>query len=584
MITVLFSCKTPNPSFEIQHLENEQSIVRIEKAQKYLLLPIEEASGESQLFVIVDNGVVQTLHVRLAVNNIDYFVPIDLSVFTSKHISFKIQHIVDSAICWNEIKLSDTFDTANREPFRPTYHFSPPYGWMNDPNGMVYKDGEYHLFYQYNPYGSMWGNMHWGHAVSKDLVSWEHLLVAIAPDSLGTIFSGSAVVDKDNTAGFGAGAIIAIYTSAGERQTQSMAYSLDNGRNFTKYDCNPIIIADIPDFRDPKVFWHTETNRWILILAAGQEMQLYSSSNLKEWTYESNFGVGEGAHGGVWECPDLIELPVEGSNQKKWVLICNLNPGGPFGGSATQYFVGSFNGKSFINESPQITKWMDWGKDHYATVTWSNAPDNRSIAIAWMSNWQYANNVPTQQFRSANSLPRDLTLYTFNGETYLRNVPSAELETLRGKAENKRSFIVDRLYNIDKLMDSNTGSYEIEINITNNNAEVIGFRLFNSLGEEVDCYYNLLEKKFYMDRNTSGTISFSEDFPAITEAPVTSGKEMKLRLFVDKSSIEAFGDNGRFVMTNLVFPSESYNRISFYGKGGTYEVSTFNVYPLSITK
>ena len=444
----------------------------------------------------------------------------------------------------------------------------------------VYKDGVYHLFYQYNPYGSMWGNMHWGHAISTDLVNWEHQPIAIAPDALGTIFSGSCVVDKDNTAGFGAGAIIAFYTSASDRQVQSMAYSLDNGKTFKKYARNPILTSTQRDFRDPKVFWHDATDKWIMILAVGQEMQIYSSANLKDWAYESSFGEGQGAHGGVWECPDLIELPIEGTELKKWVLVCNLNPGGPFGGSATQYFVGTFDGKRFVNESPAVTKWMDWGKDHYATVTWSDAPDNRRIAIAWMSNWQYANNVPTTQYRSGNSVPRDLSLYTSAGETYLKSSPSRELLKLRGKEEKKHSFKVDRTYNMDKLLSDNTGTYEIEMTIKNRNAEVIGFQLFNSKGEEVDIYYNLVEKKFAMDRSKSGVVSFSSDFPVLTLAPIEGNSEMTLRLFVDKSSIEAFGDDGRFAMTNLVFPSEPYNRISFYAKGGSYAVSSFKVYKL----
>lgn len=450
----------------------------------------------------------------------------------------------------------------------------------NDPNGMVYKDGVYHLFYQYNPYGSMWGNMHWGHATSTDLVNWEHQPIAIAPDALGTIFSGSCVVDKDNTAGFGAGAIIAFYTSASDRQVQSMAYSLDNGKTFKKYARNPILTSTQRDFRDPKVFWHDATDKWIMILAVGQEMQIYSSANLKDWAYESSFGEGQGAHGGVWECPDLIELPIEGTELKKWVLICNINPGGPFGGSATQYFVGTFDGKKFVNESPKNTKWMDWGKDHYATVTWSNAPEGRHIALAWMSNWQYANNVPTTQYRSGNSVPRDLSLYTSAGETYLKSSPSRELLKLRGKEEKKHSFKVDRTYNMDKLLSDNTGTYEIEMTIKNRNAEVIGFQLFNSKGEEVDIYYNLVEKKFAMDRSKSGVVSFSSDFPVLTLAPIEGNSEMTLRLFVDKSSLEAFGDDGRFAMTNLVFPSEPYNRISFYAKGGSYAVSSFKVYKL----
>lgn len=577
-------CLAADNNLEIKHLGEGQSIVRLDANAKYLLLPVEEASQESKLYMIIDNDVVKTLNVRLAVNKVDYFVPVDLSAYTDKNISFNFQLTPSTAICWNEMKLSDTFDTTNREKFRPVYHFTPAYGWMNDPNGMVYKDGEYHLFYQYNPYGSMWGNMHWGHAISKDLVSWEHQPVAISPDALGTIFSGSCVVDTDNTAGFGAGAIIAFYTSASDRQVQSMAYSLDNGRTFQKYDRNPILTSTDRDFRDPKVFWHADTKKWIMILAVGQEMQIYSSPNLKEWAYESSFGEGHGVHAGVWECPDLFELPVRGTELKKWVLLCNINPGGPFGGSATQYFVGTFDGKTFTNESPNLTKWMDYGKDHYATVTWSNAPQDRKIAIAWMSNWDYANNVPTQQYRSANSVPRDLELFTRNGQTYLSSLPSPEMLKLRGKAQKKGSFKVDRSHEINQLLANNNGTYELEIKFKNNNADVMSLQLFNSKGEEVELYYNLLDNRFTMDRRNSGQTSFSKTFASATIAPISAQKEYTLRLLIDRSSIEAFDGNGEFAMTNLVFPEEPYNRISFNAKGGSFTVTSFTVYDLSIKK
>lgn len=567
---------------DIKHLGDGQSIVRIDTNSRYLWLPIEESSPESKLYMIVDNDVVRTLNVRLASNRVDYFVPVDLAGYNDKSVSFNFQLTPESAICWKEMKLSDQFDASNREKYRPLYHFSPAYGWMNDPNGMVYKDGEYHLFYQYNPYGSMWGNMHWGHATSKDLIRWDHQPVAIAPDALGTIFSGSCVVDKDNTAGFGPGAIVAFYTSASDRQVQSMAYSLDNGRTFKKYDRNPILTSTQRDFRDPKVLWHADSKKWIMILAVGQEMQLYSSPNLKDWTFESRFGEGQGVHAGVWECPDLIQLPVKGTELKKWVLICNINPGGPFGGSATQYFVGTFDGKQFVNESPALTKWMDWGKDHYATVTWSNAPQDRTIALAWMSNWEYANNVPTSQYRSANSVPRELELYTKNGQTYLTSKPVPELLGLRGKAQKKGSFKVDRSHEINPILDNNQGTYEIEIKFKNAGADVIGFQLSNTKGEEVEMYYNLLENTFTMDRRNSGKVDFSKSFATVTSAPVSGGKEYTLRLFVDKSSIEAFDGNGEFVMTNLVFPEEPYNRISFFAKGGTYTVTSLVVYPLEV--
>lgn len=577
----IVSCYAVNMDLTVKHLGDGQSIVRTNESKKYLLLPIEESAGEAKLYMISDNDVVKTINVRLAINKIDYYVPLDLSSYNAKNLGFNIHLVPDSAICWNEMKLSDKFDAANREKYRPLYHFSPAYGWMNDPNGMVYKDGEYHLFYQWNPYGSMWGNMHWGHAVSRDLVTWEHLPVAISPDGLGTIFSGSAVVDKDNTAGFGVGAIVAFYTSAGERQAQSMAYSLDNGRTFKKYERNPILTSTVRDFRDPKVFWHKETNKWVMILAAGQEMQIYSSANLKDWALESRFGEGQGAHGGVWECPDLIQLPVKGTELKKWVLICNLNPGGIFGGSATQYFVGDFDGKTFTNDSPgNVTKWMDWGKDHYATVTWSNAPDNRHIALAWMSNWDYANNVPTTQFRSANSIPRELELYSQNDELYLSSTPVKEIDAIRGEVAKKKSFKVDHSYNMGELFKAPQGAYEIELNIKNRGADVLGLQLFNSKGEEVDIYYNLPEKKFMMDRTKSGIVGFGKDFAAVTAAPIEKQDTYTLRLYVDKASIEAFDGEGKFVMTNLVFPDEPYNRISFYSKGGKFDVTSIKVYKL----
>ncbi len=587
MIFSFLDASADTSSLLIKDLGEGHCLVQINTNQRYLLLPVEEVMPDVRVSMIVNNKEVNVADVRLAVNRVDYFVPLDLSDYAGKNILLKFKLGSNdpirgklSAVCCKEMKLSDTFDTGNREKFRPTYHFSPLYGWMNDPNGMVYKDGEYHLFYQHNPYGSKWGNMHWGHAISKDLINWEHRPDAITPDALGTIFSGSAVVDTDNTAGFGAGAIVAIYTQNSDRQVQSIAYSTDNGRSFTKYENNPVLTSDARDFRDPKVFWHKETQRWIMLLAVGQEMQIFSSSNLKDWAFESSFGEGQGAHGGVWECPDLFELPVDGTNEKKWVLLCNLNPGGPFGGSATQYFVGTFNGKEFANESPSQTKWMDWGKDHYAAVTWSDAPDNRRIAIAWMSNWQYANDVPTSQYRSPNSVPRDLSLFTVDGETYLQSAPSPELLKLRDISK-KRSFKVNGTRTIKDMIAGNEGAYEIELTIENQYADVIGFRLYNDKGEEVDMQYDMKEKKFSMDRRKSGDVGFNENFPMLTWTAIESGKdELKLRLFVDKSSVEAFVDGGRFVMTNQVFPSEPYTHIDFYSKGGAYKVDSFVIYKL----
>lgn len=567
-------------SMEVTYVGDNRTQLRINHPKRYLLLPVEERAANSWVNVMIDNQQVKGLDVRMAVDAIDYYVPLDLSAYGDNTILLTFPGVPQSAVCWNELQLSDTFDTSNREPHRPLYHFSPPWGWMNDPNGMVYLDGEYHLFYQHNPFGSVWGNMHWGHAVSNDLVSWQHLPVAIDRDDLGAIFSGSCVVDKENTAGFGAGAIVAFYTSEGFSQTQCIAYSTDKGRTFTKYDKNPVLSSPIRDFRDPKVFWHAETNRWVMILAVSQEMHLFSSSNLREWTFESAFGEGEGNHAGVWECPDLVELPIQGTDEKRWVLLCNINPGGPYGGSATQYFVGSFDGKRFVNESPALTKWMDWGKDHYATVTWSNAPDDRTIAIAWMSNWQYANEVPTKQFRSANSVPRELHLYRKNGETWLSSQPSPELKRLRGAAEKRAPFTINGKAEPFPLLADNNGCYEIELTLRAGNTTVVGFTLYNSKGEKVDMHYNMPAHSFTMDRRFSGETQFSASFPCATTAPIPQAKEQKLRLFVDKCSIEAFDGKGEFVMTNLVFPQEPYSHIEFYSQGGNCRITDFKVYPL----
>lgn len=573
-------------SWTIRHLVCEQNIVSLDVTEDYLLLPIQDDAPEGKICVVKDNEQKGTLmNVRLARERVDSYVPFALSAYKGQHISIEIQGVPETALCWKELKLSGSFDMANKESFRPVYHHTPAYGWMNDPNGMFYKDGVYHLYFQYNPYGSVWGNMHWGHSTSTDLMHWKFEGCAIVPDAWGAIFSGSCVVDHENTAGFGKEAVVAFYTSAkstpwGDIQMQSMAYSLDNGKTFTKYEGNPILTSSEKDFRDPKVFWYAPGKHWVMMLAVGQHMEIYSSVNLKEWKKESEFGAMQGAHGGVWECPDLVEIPVEGTREKKWVLICNLNPGGPFGGSAAQYFVGSFDGKKFVNESPTQTKWMDWGKDNYATVTWNNAPDGRCIALGWMSNWQYANNVPTRQYRSANTLARDLTLYREGQELYLKSTPSSEVKKARGKKVSIPSFKVSEKHEIVNLFEEKQGAYEVEILIQNAGASKIAFCLLNDKGEKVSMYYDLNRKQFVMDRSESGTVDFSKDFPAVTVAPANVDKELTLRLFVDRSSIEAFGEDGKFVMTNLVFPSQPYVKMCFEADKNGYAVKTLNVYKL----
>ena len=528
-------------------LSSNHAMKRVKTADKYILLPVEEEEGYAHIRVIKDNQVVKEFNCKLAINKTDYNVPLDVSEYGGD-VLLDIQFsgdkrsigLINNFVCWKDIKATNVFDSKNREKFRSIYHHTPVYGWMNDPNGMFYKDGVWHLYYQYNPYGSQWENMTWAHSTSTDLIHWKNHGEVIQPDALGTIFSGSSVVDKENTAGFGKDAVVAFYTSAGAAQTQSIAYSTDNGETFKKYVNNPILTSDVPDFRDPNVFWNEEVKQWILILAAGQQMNIYSSKNLKDWKYESSFGEGYGNHGGVWECPDLLKMG------DKWVLICNINPGGPFGGSATQYFVGSFDGHKFTCESkPEVTKWMDYGKDHYATVSFSNAPDGRIVVLPWMSNWQYANQVPTQQFRSANGLPRDLGLYSYNGEDYVSVKPSPEVFAAFEKKPSGRL---------------QSAAY-IEVTNIKSNASIV---LSNDKGERVTMVYDGKNATFSMDRTESGVTDFHSDFKAKTVAP-TNGVIKSMQIFIDRCSIEAFDTEGKVAMTNLVFPSKPYDKIIVKG-------------------
>ncbi len=566
----------------IRHLSNEQNIIDLQPAGRYLLLPVEDEAVEGKVYLVQDNVTISHgLNIRLARKKVDYYVPVDLSAFHGRKLQMEIQAVPASSVCWDHISFADEFEMQTSP--EPAYHHIPPYGWMNDPNGMFYQDGVYHLYYQYNPYGCTWGNLHWGHSTSTDLVHWKHEGAPLAPDAWGYIFSGSCVVDCHNTSGFGENAAVAFYTSSKptrwtDCQAQSIAFSTDGGYTFDKYESNPVLISDLKDFRDPKVFWYTPGKHWVMVLAAGQEMHIYSSSNLIDWKFESAFGEGQGAHGGVWECPDLVELEVEGTGEKKWVLICNINPGGPFGGSATQYFVGSFNGKRFVNEFPEETKWMDWGKDNYATVTWSNAPDGRCIAIGWMSNWQYQNQLPVFGYRGANTIARELSLYEQDGEVYLKSGPVKEMDAARSLVTEKKPFPVSGMDCKKDYCLPEDGVFEIELTFRNHGAEKLGIVFSNHDGESVKMYCDASKGKFAMDRTESGNVDFSVDFPVVTCAPVPENDELSLRIFFDRTSVEIFGNDGEFVMTNLVFPSSPYTGIGFYADRGAFDVTSFKVY------
>ena len=585
---------------EINHLGTNNTLVRVSDDSRYLLLPVEDSAEDATVNILKNGKKEKTIAVRLARNKVDQYFPLDLTEFADGEIVLNVispqgRSSVREAkedACWKSIKVSNTFDSTNVEKYRPAFHHAPVIGWMNDPNGMFYKDGVWHLYYQHNPYGSKWQNLSWGHSTSTDLINWTPEPEALEPNGLGMVFSGSCAIDKDNTAGFGDNAVVGLYTSADATQQQSLVWSTDNGKTLNFYPGNPVIIRET-EARDPNMFFHAPTGEWVLLLAHAldHEMLIYTSPDLKNWTEQSRFGKGLGAQDGVWECPDLFQLPVNGTDEKKWVLICNLNPGGVFGGSATQYFVGDFDGKTFTVDTPASgtvpTKWMDFGKDHYATVSWSDAPDDRRVVIGWMSNWQYAAEVPTKQFRSANTLPRDISLFRGDdGEYYISTLPSPEVNALRDKkVTTVKSKSIGKNPLKYPLPTANDGICEIDLTVTATKNTPVSITLSNAKGEHCDMVFNPADCTFSFDRTESGLTDFSQDFPAKVNAPtLRNSNSQSIRIFVDRSSIEVFDTDGNFVMTNLVFPTEAYSTVSLAADGGKATLNSMEIYSLNPSK
>ena len=607
-------------TMHVQH-KGDTAIVSIESPTRYLLLPIQEEKQQAQVLLDTGHDTDTWMDVRLARNGVDYYVPFALGEGNTATV--KILGLAKDALALNLLKLSDTFNTANTDYYRPSYHFTPAYGWMNDPNGMVYKDGEYHLYYQYNPYGSKWGNMHWGHAVSRDLIHWQHLDPAIARDTLGHIFSGSSVVDIHNTAGYGKNAIIALYTSASDKngQIQCMAYSTDNGRTFTKYESNPVLTPfdGLRDFRDPKVFWYEKGKCWYMIVSADKETRFYKSKNLKKWEYVSAFGNGMGQQPCQYECPDFFQLPVNGDpNNMKWVMIMNINPGCLFGGSATEYFVGDFDGKNFTCADAHEAKWMDYGKDHYATVTFSNT-GNRVLAMTWMSNWQYADLTPFKQNRGANGLPRELKLFELDNKYYIQEGVAPEVMALRKETKELGNLTIEKEKDLAGIASGMNGAFEIEADVTADANGIAGIEIYNNKQERTLVYIDMKNRRIVTDRTESGltdfgkysephhiekkwdkqrkeqsllparmvnAINYKNNFALATWAPLNlCGKDKKtfhVDIFVDKSSIELFVDGGRIAMTNLVFPIAPYENVKFYSQTGKSEFQNVKVHKLAL--
>lgn len=493
------------------------------------------------------------------------------------------------------------------EKHRPLFHFTPPAHWMNDPNGMVYYEGEYHLFYQFYPDSTVWGPMHWGHAVSPDMVHWEHLPIALYPDSLGLIFSGSAVVDWNNTSGFGQNGkppLVAIFTQhlmedekAGRNdfQYQSIAYSNDRGRTWTKYQGNPVIpnTENIHDFRDPKVIWHEPTHQWIMVFAAKDVVKFWSSPDLKKWTHLNDFGKEWGAHGGVWECPDFFPIKVDGTETTKWVLLQSINPGGPNGGSGTQYFIGDFDGIKFTLD-PAFSKdvadgksvWLDWGKDNYAGVTWSDIPakDGRRLFLGWMSNWDYAQVVPTLTWRSAMTIPRELILKKLPAGYRLISQPVQELNTLREKAYTFENQTIKDTFNLDEKFPVHTNCMELSLTVKlpDNLQTDFSILLTNDQGEHYSIGLSAAFNEFFSDRTKAGKNDFSPKFAneRHTVSRTKRDKNLLLHFYFDTASCEMFADDGEVVMTETFFPSSDFNHIKLVASNGEVLIKSGTAWPL----
>lgn len=492
------------------------------------------------------------------------------------------------------------------EQFRPLYHFTPAANWMNDPNGMVYYEGEYHLFYQYHPYSNVWGPMHWGHAISKDLLHWQHLPVALAPDEYGTIFSGSVVVDYHNTSGLGSldnPPMVALFTyhnelrrTAGEQdyQTQGLAYSLDKGRTWVKYQHNPVMPnPGIVDFRDPKVSWFAEQEKWMMVISQGDHIGFYSSKNLLDWQFESVFGQGIGEHGGVWECPDLIRIKVNGTQEYKYVLLVSINPGAPNGGSGTQYFVGDFDGKNFVIDERfkhqldlQGSLWLDYGTDNYAGVTYANIPeaDGRTLFMGWMNNWLYAQQVPTTAWRSAMTIPRSLTLHeTPNGLKVFSN-PIQELDMVSPIKQQKSLLQITAKTSLTSLFGDLPSSHHLYLQMSRQQAKKIQISYLNQQQETAIITLDVEAGKVSIDRTKSGMVDFQENFSSTQYGPIGANLDVySLDIFYDKTSLEIFINQGELVMTVQVFPNSAYDEIEIAADNAVIlnTISIAKIIPLS---
>lgn len=553
-------------------------------ADQYLLIPTQNSGSYSDITIYDAQGkAYNELRLRVARDGVDHMMAVYTGGIAGQTMQVKVASDYARSVLGENIRTAAEWaPEVPEDAFRPLYHHAPAYGWMNDPNGMVYYNGVYHLFYQHYPYDAHWNDMHWGHATSTDLVHWTQQPMALYPDPYGMMFSGSIVVDEKNTAGFGEGAFVAVYTTTEPRQSQSIAYSLDEGMTWHKYGA-PVITSSSSDFRDPKVFWYELDSCWALILANGQQIRVYTSPNLKDWTHRYSWGSGHGAHGGVWECPDVMEVPVEGTNESKWVMIVSIGGGGVAGGSATQYFIGEFTAKNFVREAGTTTMWLDYGKDNYAGVTWAGKRDaqGRPLFIGWMNNWEYANDTPFDfsPFRGQNSFPRALSLINTPDGLKLKCAPVGQLALLRGnEVFTAPAGTINSTWQSSTIDEMSDGAYIVDLEV-GTAKQSWKMTLSNNLNESLALGYDAANNQVYLDRRQAGINTASASFAsAIQTAPLAeTERPTHATLLIDRSSAELFINGGRISITDLIFPHETYSKISLSPENGSLELINLQV-------
>lgn len=542
----------------------------------------------------------KTYHIEVTVNGSSIKVFVDgyatpaISVTDTSYSTGRIGlNAYNGTAYFQNVYVTALNDYSN-EMYRPQYHYTQDIGSSSDPNGLVYYQGEYHLFHQ--------DGGKWGHAVSTDLINWKRLPIAIPTSEMGDSWSGSAVVDTNNVSGLfnGGSGLVAFYTifnpdKAGGNQKIGLAYSIDKGRTWKTYSENPIIqnpggLNGSWDFRDPKVIWDSEHSEWVMVLSGGDNICFYTSTNLLTWTPASHFGYGDYLHGGVLECPDFFQLPVDGNtSNKKWVLSVSTGAVSKTNGSNSEYFVGTFDGTTFTSDNPASTVLRgEYGKDMYAAQTFSDIPssDGRRISIGWMSNWDYAFSFPTSPFHGQLSIPRSLSLKTFSEGIRLVQSPVQELNSLRGTASSWNN--VDVTSTSPNLLANLSGNaYEIDAVLELPDTEAateFGFNV-RALGDQNTVIgYDAANSQMFVDRSNSGRTDFTQKFTALQTANLSPvNKQVKMHIYVDESSIEVFGNDGKVVFSDIILPNSARDGMSFYSKNGNVKVTSLNVYPLSNT-